>query len=298
MLQGLADVLGQAGDRFDLGLDRRRHGIGFGQGAIDECRRGDCIDGRGQLRGVRRASATGSPSVPRKSSASALVSARNCASEAPYSGWVWLTTRSVGCAEADGSARCAVPSASSLATVWPGLRRPTCSRTSSRRASGGHSAWVVTNTGRCVAQALSISAAPPPLTIGQPSASNTAWLVTRSGSAARPWTMTDRPWRASRPASSGVKLGNLRAPLYEGSQTTGRALRPTAAVKAGSMCACAAARNPASSVGLSPLMRIAITKAPSCRSLTRPSKIWRIRSSACAESSARAPSLPRPISFR
>ena len=76
-----------------------------------------------------------------------------------------------------------------------------------------------------MAQALPMPAPlPAEATIGQPRASKIAWLVTRGGSSSRPCTITAKPCRASRPASRGVRLGSLRAPLYEGSQTTGRAL--------------------------------------------------------------------------
>ena len=116
-------------------------------------------------------------------------------------------------------------------------------------------------------------------------------MVTRPGSRDGPCTRTGTPSCASSSASSAVRLGSLRAPLYDGSTTIGCAGR------SGTQRSCAASRKPASSSVLSPLMRIAIAKAPISRSVTRPSSTWLIRSYAWVCVKDRAPSLPRPISL-
>ena len=170
-------------------------------------------------------------------------------------------------------------------------------RTASSLAKGAHRCAMSMNAGWPACQALASSWSL--LTCGSRACSNTSAVVTRAGSLAGPCTRTFTPRCARLAASRAVRLGSLRAPLYEGSKMM--PLPPLIATwlasSRGRQRAWVARTNPCNSLAVSPLMRMARQNAPTSRSVTWASRIWPSRSADCSASRGRAPSLPRPMTL-
>mmetsp|Transcript_18216 Transcript_18216/g.43695 ORF Transcript_18216/g.43695 Transcript_18216/m.43695 type:complete len:208 (+) Transcript_18216:100-723(+) len=199
-----------------------------------------------------------------------------------YSGWVTATTRTL---------RPAGKGSSSLARLWLLLRRPRRGRRAISASRPGLSVCSGSTASRSVRRRCSASASVS--LVGRPSAASSSNGLTRLSKSCRPKISTGTPARASRLATSGIRLACLRAPLKLGSST----VRGPSGAAMGVVRACMAARKPATSSALSPFTRSAISSAPSSKSGTTPSSIAPKRFSAWARVRSRAPRAPRPTSL-
>jgi hypothetical protein len=189
---------------------------------------------------------------------------------------------------ADTQRRAAARRIEQLGDRVPGLRKPMTQRASSRRASGGHSDSVAMNTGSRARPGMRTVAAV--VRDRQAEVVEDLGRVTRPGRA-RPVHQHRHAFLREQQREQGVRLGSLRAPLYEGSTTMGcegSADRSVPAPHRG---------KPASSSVDSPLMRIAIANAPISRVGDAAVEHLAHQVVGLRLVNERAPSLPRPISL-